>query len=141
MKTREIQKFLFIVSAIKRAYNCSARLLKLPMCREYLLILKKLTAEGFVKSYELVKHPVTQRELVLIKLSRTPNSLFKSIVETNRFGFLRRRQFSLSNKYLRQLTRAEHGIAVYILNTDRGIKTGLEAINLNIGGKLLTRIV
>jgi ribosomal protein S8 len=51
-----------------------------------------------------------------------------------------KRYLTVSIKALRKMHRYDTGVTTYLINTDRGLMTGTQAINYNIGGHLMFRL-
>jgi|GEM_PF-4746536 ribosomal protein S8 len=135
LKRKYAGEFQHLLSSIKKSADRGRKTLLFKKRGDYNNVLALLVKMGFIQSYQ--EWP----EVLKIQLKQLNKPrCFKAFVELHK-GKRVGRKASVGLYELTKLQRRESGAAYYVLNTDRGVMTSVDAINLHIGGKILFRIV
>lgn len=109
-------------------------------------LLMFLAKGGFIKGYQIFVLPPTYQRRYIIKkfliylrttMSHHRASSFGADVTSKHQPDVRRK--TLTYKSLKKLVRMGGGVACYLINTDKGLMSGSDAVRFNIGGKVLAR--
>lgn len=100
----------------------------------YSKILNILSYLGFIKGYE--EFP----DLLILHLKNTRQTKrVASFANISKIGRLDRKD-SVSLRNLIKLQRREMGVSYFVLNTDKGVLTSIDAIKNKVGGKPIFKI-
>jgi ribosomal protein S8 len=102
-------------------------------------VLHIMAGHGFIRSFD-----IKNRAFIIIWLKglRGVSGVWHpSFRDAQRVPHYRRNPESISRKLIRRLSSADGGSSLYLLSTDMGIMTHLDAIRHNVGGKLLFKII
>jgi ribosomal protein S8 len=121
------QEFYHLLSLIKKAGDKKQNYLFIKQRGNNRQILQLLLNEGFINSYRSYSNLVVIRLNILA--SKKP---FNDII-------ISKKNISLND--LKKTQRREGGSAYYILNSNKGLITGFKAIEKNVGGQLLAKII
>jgi ribosomal protein S8 len=132
-------EFYHLVSRIFKAINQGKNTIIFKQKGFNQPILKLLQLEGYILSFKDYK------SVVYIRLKNNIAQLKQHFINSINFIKIQprvsRRNYTISLQKLIKCQRREGNNVIYILNTDKGLMTSLNAIRQGLGGKLLLKIV
>lgn len=96
-------------------------------------IVTKLVDEGYLESFDEVKADGRASLVIRLKYDEYGRSVLEDIQRVSRPG---RRMYSGAS----DIPRVRSGLGTLLVSTSRGILTGLEARQQNLGGELLGKV-
>lgn len=123
-----------MLTRIRNALTAKHETVEIPASKIKVEIAKILVKEGYVKSYEVIENPV--QNSIVITLKYAPNKNQKVITGLKRVSTPGLRVYASVDN----LPKPLNGMGIAILSTSKGILTGKEAKEQNVGGEVLAEI-
>jgi len=121
-----------MLTRIRNAINVGKNEVSVPASKLKFVIANKLVKTGFLSSVKLEKSK--PRDEIIITIAEDGKN--PVITEINRVSKPGRRVYARAS----EIPKVKSGRGVMLVSTSRGIMTGTEAINANLGGELICKV-
>ena len=119
------------LTRIRNAYMAGKKIVEIPSSKMKMSMTKILCDKGYILSYKLVEgQPCNTIKIALKYHPQTKVAAIKSITRVSKPGL--RKYTSVED-----MPRVLNGLGIAILSTSKGVITGKEAKELNVGGEVL----
>ena len=119
------------LTRVRNAYSVGKKIVEIPSSKMKLAITKILCEKGYILSYKVVEGtPFNTIKIALKYHPQTKTAAVKHIERISRPGL--RKYVDVEN-----MPRVLNGLGIAIISTSKGVITGKEAKDLNVGGEVL----
>lgn len=119
------------LTRVRNAYSAGNRIVEIPSSKMKVALTKILCEKGYILSYKVVEGtPSSTIKIALKYHPQTKQAAIKKIVRVSKPGL---------RKYtdVAEMPRVLNGLGIAILSTSKGVITGKEAKELNVGGEVV----
>ncbi len=119
------------LTRIRNAYMAGKKVVEIPASKMKLKLTEILFDKGYILSYKVVEaQPQSSIKIALKYHPKTKTPAIKKIERVSKPGL--RRYTDVEN-----MPRVLNGLGIAIISTSKGIITGKEATELNVGGEII----
>lgn len=123
-----------MLTRIRNAYKSKLVETSVPSSRQKIAILNVLRKEGYIGDFTIKDEGNNKSSInIMLKYSTRGDSALVEIVRKSKPG---RRLYTKAN----QLTNNRNNMGIDIVSTPRGILSGREAVDKNVGGEFLCTV-
>lgn len=119
-----------LLTRIRNANNANHESLEIAASRLKLEITRILHREGFIKAFEVVKHPPQDKIKIVLKYGSKREKVITNLKRVSKPGL---RVYCGKEK----VPRVMRGLGIAILSTSQGLMTDREARKNGVGGEVL----